>query len=170
LLASVLGVMLLYFIRNWKVATKLTLVFVLFVTGYLLQLTYKLNVFKEFPLFANIYEGFGTSRNAVFFAFPFLVIGSLYEYWKFSSKHWQWFLGLCFIALLLESSEIGCHGFLRFAFTHQHAFVAFNHRNEATFKMDGTQYTFFGNISLSSLCYPIGNRIFTAKDVRIFYA
>lgn len=103
LLASVLGVMLLYFTRNWKVATKLTLVFVLFVAGYLFQVTYKLNVFKEFSFFANIYESIGTSRNAVFFAFPFLLLGSLYEYWKFSSKHWQWILGLCSIALLLES-------------------------------------------------------------------
>ena len=103
LLASVVGVVLLYFTRNWKVATKLALVFGLFVVGYLFQVTYKLNVFKEFSFFANIYESIGTSRNAVFFAFPFLLLGSLYEYWKFSSKHWQWILGLCSIALLLES-------------------------------------------------------------------
>jgi len=103
LLASVLGVVLLYFTRNWKAATKLALVFGLFVVGYLFQVTYKLNVFKEFSFFINVYEGIGTSRNAVFFAFPFLLLGSLYEYWKFSSKHWQWILGLCSIALLLES-------------------------------------------------------------------
>ncbi|KGO89477.1 acyltransferase family protein [Flavobacterium suncheonense] len=103
LLASVLGVVLLHFTRKWKLITKWAVILGLFAAGYLFQLSYKLHIFKELPFFVNIYEGLGTTRNAVFFAFPFLLLGSLYDYWKFSPKYFQWILGLSITALLLES-------------------------------------------------------------------
>ncbi|MEW5675147.1 acyltransferase family protein [Flavobacterium enshiense] len=103
LIANVLGVVLLYLSRNWKIETKLTVIFLVFVIGYMFQLAYKLNVFEQLPVFTKVYNGIGTTRNGVFFAFPFLVLGSLYDYWKFSSKHFQWFLFLCCLGLLFES-------------------------------------------------------------------
>lgn len=103
LLASVLGVVLLFFTRNWKPGTKLITVFLLFALGYLFQMGYKLNAFQEFPFLNRCYEMMGTSRNAVFFAFPFLMLGSLYEQWKFVTKQYRWTLALCFIVLFSES-------------------------------------------------------------------
>ncbi len=123
LLASIVGVVLLYFTRNWKVATKLALVFGLFVIGYLLQLTYKLNVFKEFSFFANIYEGIGTSRNAVFFCVSFFIVRFVIRILEIFIEALAMDFGFVFYSTVagivpVLFAEIGRHGFFRFTFTH----------------------------------------------------
>lgn len=88
LLATVGGVALLYLLRNISLSGKMRHVLILFALGYAYQLSYTAGLLNEVPALKLIYEGMGTTRNFVFMAYPFLLIGTLYEYWKnvFSGK------------------------------------------------------------------------------------
>ena len=81
LLASVLAVGLLYWSRHFTVRVKAVLVVVLLLFGYAFQIAiqskYLHNLNGQF-----LYELIGTTRNFLFFAFPMMLIGTLYEYWK----------------------------------------------------------------------------------------
>ncbi|WP_313807219.1 acyltransferase family protein [Flavobacterium sp.] len=103
LLATVFGVLLLYFSRNWQPKLKLITVLLLILMGYLFQLGFKLNIFQHIPVLKSIYEIIGTSRNAFFLAFPFLLLGTLFDSWKSWFKKVKLLLGLCLLGLLLES-------------------------------------------------------------------
>ena len=50
----------------------------------------------------NIYSFIGTTRNFLFFAFPAMLIGTLYDYWKTAFLNVKWLLFPLFILLLLE--------------------------------------------------------------------
>lgn len=87
LLATVGAVVLLYFFRNVSVRNKFLHLVALFFIGYAYQLFCKTAVSNDFPLLKLIYDGMGTTRNCIFMAYPFLLLGTLYDFWKpFVSK------------------------------------------------------------------------------------
>jgi len=103
LLATVGGVMLLYFFRNLSVKYKFLIIGTLFFIGYGYQLFCKMAVSNDFPLLKLIYDGMGTTRNFIFMAYPFLLLGTLYDSWKpFVSKARLLLVPFVFL-LLLES-------------------------------------------------------------------
>lgn len=103
LLATVGGVVLLYFSRNISVKNKFWIAGVLFFFGYGYQLLCKTAVSINFPLLKQIYDGIGTTRNFLFMAYPLLLLGTLYEHWKpFVSK--IRFMLVPFVLLLLIES------------------------------------------------------------------
>ncbi|MGX7666835.1 acyltransferase family protein [Flavobacterium pedocola] len=103
LLATVIGVGLLYLSRRWAVKQKMVLGVSLFVLGYAFQLLYKDKSLDVFPVLKVVYEVMGTTRNGLFFAFPFLLLGTLYEHWKIKKETIAYLMPLFFIGLLLES-------------------------------------------------------------------
>lgn len=82
LLASVLAVGLVYGIRNCTVKTKQITIIVLLTTGYVFQILIQSDVLHRYLNVQFVYELMGTSRNFVFFAFPMLLIGTLYDHWQ----------------------------------------------------------------------------------------
>lgn len=80
--ATVCAVFMLYFLRMQSVSKKIIWALLLFFTGYVFQLAYKTNLLNDVPALKFAYEVTGTSRNFIFMGYPFLVLGSLYEYWR----------------------------------------------------------------------------------------
>lgn len=103
LLATVGAVVLLYCWRNKTVRQKIMLASLLFFLGYTYQLAYKNNMLNDFPMLKFVYEVMGTTRNFIFMAYPFLVLGTLYEYWKGLIAKINFLFVPFFILLLLES-------------------------------------------------------------------
>ncbi|MCG2610483.1 acyltransferase [Flavobacterium sp. SM15] len=103
LLASVGGVVMLYFFRKLSVSVKFGFICALFLFGYAFQLAYKMNALEAFPLLKLIYTGMGSTRNFLFFAYPFLMLGSLYPHWKNGLFLKKSVLLFSFVGLLLES-------------------------------------------------------------------
>lgn len=103
LLATVGAVVLLYCFRNSAVRTKFLQVLLLFLVGYCYQLLYKMGAFQNFPVAKSIYEGMGTTRNFIFMGYPFLLLGTLYEYWKEGVSKFKWGFFPVMALLLLES-------------------------------------------------------------------
>lgn len=103
LLATVGAVMLLYYFRNISVRNKFVLLCSLFLLGYAYQLFYKTGVLNDFPASKLLYDGMGTTRNFIFMAYPFLLLGTLYEYWKTTVSKIRLLLLPFVVFLLLES-------------------------------------------------------------------
>lgn len=82
LLATVLAVGLLYFSRNWSVKIKWCTVVFLLVFGYSFQILIQSDLLHHNLDLQFVYTLIGTTRNFLFFAFPMLLIGTLYENWK----------------------------------------------------------------------------------------
>lgn len=103
LVATVGGVYLLYVSRNFTVISKFVLALSFFLCGYLYQLLYKSQLLTDFLWAKNCYDYIGTTRNFVFMAFPFLLIGTLYDYWSTIGVKLK-FLFFPFLLLLLVES------------------------------------------------------------------
>lgn len=103
LLATVGAVALLYYFRRISVRNKFVLLSSLFLLGYFYQLFYKMEVLNDFPISKLLYEGMGTTRNFIFMAYPFLLLGTLYEKWKNTALKIRFLLFLFVVFLLLES-------------------------------------------------------------------
>jgi fucose 4-O-acetylase-like acetyltransferase len=81
LLATAIAVGMLYISRNWSVKLKGIIIIVLLSIGY----GFQIGIQSQFINNLNakfFYEVIGTTRNFLFFAFPMMLVGSLYEYWK----------------------------------------------------------------------------------------
>jgi len=103
LLATVGAVVLLYCFRTISVRNKFLCLGSLFLLGYMYQLLYKTGFLNDFPAMKMLYDAMGTTRNFIFMGYPFLLLGTLYEYWKIYALKIR-FLLLPFVLLLLLES------------------------------------------------------------------
>ena len=103
LLATVGAVVLLYCFRTISVRNKFVLLCSLFLLGYFYQLLYKMGILNDYPASKLLYDGMGTTRNFLFMGYPFLLLGTLYEYWKTTVSKIRVLL-LPFVAFLLLES------------------------------------------------------------------
>lgn len=103
LLATVGGVLLLYYFRAISVRSKFLLLGFLFLFGYFYQFLYKTGFLNNLPLIKLLYTGMGTTRNFIFMAYPFLLLGTLYDYWKETVFQNRFLLLFFVLFLLLES-------------------------------------------------------------------
>ncbi|WP_300564531.1 acyltransferase [Flavobacterium sp.] len=103
LLATVLAVGLLYLSRNWSLKIKWSLIVFLLIFGYSFQILIQSDVLHHELDLQFVYTLIGTTRNFLFFAFPMLLIGTLYESWKDSASKVKGLLLPFFIGLLLEN-------------------------------------------------------------------
>jgi surface polysaccharide O-acyltransferase-like enzyme len=103
LIATVQGLFLLYLTRNWTVKYKFIVAFALLFFAYLLQAYFdsKWFVIKDWQL--QLYATIGTNRNFLFYAFPYLMLGTLYDYWKNIAAKCIKFLIPLFLVMLAEN-------------------------------------------------------------------
>ncbi|MES2811414.1 MAG: acyltransferase [Bacteroidota bacterium] len=102
LLASVIAVAFLYWTQNWSTQTKGITIVLLLTFGYSFQILIQSDALHRYLDIQLVYELIGTTRNFLFFAFPMMLLGTLYESWKNPiSKIKKWFIPM-WILLLLE--------------------------------------------------------------------
>lgn len=80
LIAVVEALFLLYLVRKLKDYQKLILAIFLIYCGYTLQFLYESKSITN-TSFREIYFYMGTSRNFLFYALPYLLVGSTYNFW-----------------------------------------------------------------------------------------
>ena len=102
LLATVLAVGLLYAVRNCTLQAKWIIIVVLLTVGYALQIAIQSGALHRYLNVEFVYELAGTSRNFLFFSFPMLLIGTLYESWKLPVSKLKSFYLPLWIVLLVE--------------------------------------------------------------------
>jgi surface polysaccharide O-acyltransferase-like enzyme len=76
--AFFLGCILVYLTRNFKNLNKFILAVLLLLSGYLIQITIELKLINNVN-YINFHNIIGTSRNFLFFAFPYLLLGTLLD-------------------------------------------------------------------------------------------
>jgi peptidoglycan/LPS O-acetylase OafA/YrhL len=101
LLASVLAVGLLYVSRNLSLRVKSIVIVLLLLIGYGYQIAYQSNFVHDLNG-QFLYEIIGTTRNFLFFAFPMMLLGTLYENWKDSIAKIKHFYFPLWLVLLVE--------------------------------------------------------------------
>lgn len=89
LLATVLALGLLYLVRNNSVLSKWTLIISLLVIGYIFQFLIQSNIIKDYLNVKLVYSIIGTTRNFLFFAFPMMLIGTLYDQWSIAISKYK---------------------------------------------------------------------------------
>ncbi|ESU22862.1 acyltransferase [Flavobacterium enshiense DK69] len=99
--ATFCAVFMLYFLRMQSESKKIIIALLLFFGGYVYQLAYKTNLLNDVPALKFLYEVIGTSRNFIFMGYPFLVLGTLYEYWRKAATKIS-FLFVPFLLLLFS--------------------------------------------------------------------
>ena len=75
--ATFLGVFLVYFMNNLSITVKLFTAITLILIGYTLQLSLELKFLTSNVI--AVYNIIGTSRNFLFFGFPYLLIGTIFD-------------------------------------------------------------------------------------------
>ncbi len=103
LLATVLAVWLLFLTRDLSLRTKWVLIFGLLAFGYAYQILIQSEFLKDCEVLVDIYAFIGTTRNFLFFAFPSMLIGTLYDHWSVKISKVKELLFPVLIGLLLES-------------------------------------------------------------------
>lgn len=103
LLATVLAVGLLYYTRNWNVKTKWMLLAGLLFFGYSFQILIQSGMLKDYKILTAVYSYIGTTRNFLFFAYPAMLIGVLYDRWKPIAARVNWLLFPLGAGLLAET-------------------------------------------------------------------
>jgi len=102
LIAVVEALFLLYLIRKFKDSQKFILALILIYCGYTLQLLYESNFITN-TTFRELYSYMGSSRNFLFYALPYLLVGSTHNFWgNFVTK--TNYLSYIFIALIILES------------------------------------------------------------------
>jgi len=102
LLATVMAVALLYWVQNFSVSLKWSLLIILLLIGYGYQILHQSDALHGSLQGRFIYEIIGTTRNFLFFAFPMMMLGTLYENWKNSISKINKMLIPISILLLVE--------------------------------------------------------------------
>ena len=82
--ASILGVLLLYLIRKQSFKFKLIIAIALILSGYTYQFYFEKGWLNEEGL--EIYNLLGTSRNFLFYGFPYLLLGTQVDQMKFKTS------------------------------------------------------------------------------------
>lgn len=101
LLATAISVGLLYVTRNYSIRIKTTSILLLLGIGYGFQIGIQSGYIHNLNL-QFLYEIIGTSRNFLFFGFPMMLIGTLYDYWKNYIAKVSWLLLPLWIILTIE--------------------------------------------------------------------
>lgn len=102
LLATVIAVGLLYSIRNSAIRFKWMVIIFLLTIGFVFQLLIQSDALHRYLNIQFVYAVMGTSRNFLFFAFPMMLVGTLYDSWQpFVSKITKYY-ALLWIVLLIE--------------------------------------------------------------------
>ncbi|RXR19084.1 hypothetical protein EQG63_06470 [Flavobacterium amnicola] len=102
LIATCLALFLIYFTRKLSDINKLILGVFLISIGYLLQVIFELKLVTN-PIYFNIFYGIGTSRNFLFYAFPYLLIGVSHNLWMKDAKKYKFLLLPLLVLLIAES-------------------------------------------------------------------
>ena len=102
LIAACLAVFLIYFTRNLCYINKLILAVFLLSIAYTLQVVFELKLITN-PIYIKAYYLIGTSRNFLFYAFPYLLIGVSHNLWMDYAKKYM-FLLLPLVGLLILES------------------------------------------------------------------
>lgn len=102
LLASVIAVGLLYWVRNSSVFSKWVLIISLLTVGYVFQILIQSDLLHRYLDIQFVYAIIGTTRNFLFFAFPMMLLGTLYEQWKTTISKYKKIYVLLWIFLLIE--------------------------------------------------------------------
>lgn len=82
LLATVLAMGLLYSVKHLSVKAQSLIILFFFLIGYGYQILYQSNLGFLSSEGRLVYEIMGTTRNFLFFAFPMMLLGTLYDKWK----------------------------------------------------------------------------------------
>lgn len=102
-LASTLqALILLYITRNYSLKIKYILAFSLLIASFLLQMQFDSNLFHNEKWTIQIYQGIGSARNFLFYAFPYMLLGTLYTEWRNHAKKLQFLIIPLFVILLIE--------------------------------------------------------------------
>ncbi|WP_136668688.1 acyltransferase [Flavobacterium sp. H122] len=110
LLATVLAVGILYFIRDFSLASKAFLSIALLVIGYVYQILIQADLIHRNLDLQFLYEVIGTTRNFLFFAFPMMLIGTMYESWKSKIEKIKSLLVPLWLLLMTEVGFYYMHG------------------------------------------------------------
>jgi hypothetical protein len=103
LVATSKALFLVYFVRNWRVLNKIILSISLLVIGYVYQYVFELQLLNETNLLNLIYPYIGTNRNFLFYAFPYLLLGTCYDFWRSYAIKYRLMVFIFFIGLFIES-------------------------------------------------------------------
>lgn len=103
LIATCLALFLIYFTRRLSDSKKLFLGIFLLVIAYVLQVFFELKLVSN-PILIKVYYYFmGTSRNFLFYAFPYLLLGVTHNLWMKYAKKYQFLLLPLLLLLVVES-------------------------------------------------------------------
>lgn len=102
LLATVLSVGLLYLIRDYSLKVKSLLLFLLLGIGYGYQIGMQSGNIHHLGV-QFLYESIGTTRNFLFFGFPMMLLGTLYDQWRGVVLKMQKYYSLLWLVLLVEA-------------------------------------------------------------------
>ena len=101
--ATILAVLFIFLIRNFKIKTKFIIAFFLLFLCYFLQILTKYQTAFEIDEFKLILKYFGTERNFLFYGVPYILLGTLYENWKIQVKKIDYLLIPLLILTVIES-------------------------------------------------------------------
>lgn len=102
LLATVLAVGLLYLVRTLSITSKTYLIVLLLIIGYVFQILIQADLLHHNLDIQFLYEVIGTTRNYLFFAFPMMLIGTMYDSWKVKIEKLKSLLIPVWLLLLIE--------------------------------------------------------------------
>ncbi|WP_310555841.1 acyltransferase [Flavobacterium sp.] len=165
LLASVLGVLVLYYSRNFSLKTKWFVIIILLLFGYSFQILNQSGIIEANSIVNQCYNWIGTTRNFLFFGYPLLLIGSIYDHWKSRLLPFKFLIFPLFVLLILESFlyhkfEIKALDFLIFVFPISMFLVLVSIESKSI-----TRISFPPTLSLGIyLCHP-----FAIRAVYVFF-
>jgi len=102
LIATCLAIFLIYFTRKISDLNKLILAVFLLSIGYGLQAITEFKLVTN-PIYYKVFYSIGTSRNFLFYAFPYLLIGVSHNLWMYHAKKYKFLLLPLLGLLILES-------------------------------------------------------------------
>jgi surface polysaccharide O-acyltransferase-like enzyme len=102
LAATFQALFLLYITRNYNLKLKFIIAFSLLIISYALQMIFDSNLIHNEKWLIQIYQGIGSARNFLFYAFPYMLLGALYENWKILAGKLKWIIIPLFLLLFIE--------------------------------------------------------------------
>ncbi|MFK7048786.1 acyltransferase family protein [Flavobacterium davisii] len=102
LLATAIAVGLLYLSRNYSLNVKFLLLVLLLGIGYGYQIGMQSGNIHNLEV-QFLYESIGTARNFLFFGFPMMLLGTLYDQWRGVISKFKKYYSLFWLVLLIEA-------------------------------------------------------------------